>query len=195
VLQSTKGVATEYLTAAAKRAQLGLAARCRGKGINDFSLRTRLHRALIEPIPTFRAEVWAPRLLPTLEYALASPLQRAQTDFLAASAACAARPPFSCCAPRPASPPCPVPGCHSGEGDLPNHHRTPLHTPSKAARQRRRPHNDTPIRAPSPASPRTCPEPAEFAPNPLRAPRGRQLHATCPRPQCAGCALKARHAP
>jgi hypothetical protein len=75
VLHSTKGVdaAAEHLTAAAKRAQLGLAARCRAKGINDFSLCTRLHRAPVKPILTFGAEVWAPHLLPTLGYALASP--------------------------------------------------------------------------------------------------------------------------
>jgi hypothetical protein len=48
----------------------------------DFALRTRLYRALVEPILTYGAEVWAPDLMPSVQSALGAPLQVVQNDFV-----------------------------------------------------------------------------------------------------------------
>ena len=77
VMHSTRGVgpAVQHVRAAGLRALWGMLARCKTMGIVDFALRTRLYRALVEPILTYGAGVWGPDLMPTTQAGLAAPLQ------------------------------------------------------------------------------------------------------------------------
>jgi hypothetical protein len=56
--------------------------RCAQHGITDFSLRTRMFRALAEPVLTYGAEVWGPDLLGSMDDALKAPLQVLQNDYV-----------------------------------------------------------------------------------------------------------------
>jgi hypothetical protein len=84
VLHSTRGArpAVENLRRAALRALWSLQSCCRALGVVDFTSRARLHRALVEPILTYGAEVWSPDLMPSLHSALPAPLQAVQNDFM-----------------------------------------------------------------------------------------------------------------
>jgi hypothetical protein len=84
VLHSTRGVACApgHLLASAQRALGAMHGRCRAAHITDFALRTRLYRALVEPILTYASEVWAPDIIRSLPAALASPHQVLQNGFI-----------------------------------------------------------------------------------------------------------------
>ncbi|GBG00087.1 hypothetical protein Rsub_12907 [Raphidocelis subcapitata] len=83
-LHSTKGTTPEahQRKAAGLRAAFALLARCKQRGIADFSLRCRLFRILVEPTLNYCAEVWAPDLMRTVDAALAATPQVVQNDFL-----------------------------------------------------------------------------------------------------------------
>ena len=83
-LHSTRGMraATERLRAAGLRAIWGMHSRCTAYGITDFATRTRMYRALAEPVLTYGSEVWGPDFLSSLEAALHAPLQVVQNDYV-----------------------------------------------------------------------------------------------------------------
>lgn len=84
VMHQTKGLnlAVDCLKAAGMRALWGMQARCKRRGIVDFSMLCRLYRILAQPILNYCSEVWAPGLMHDLDKALHAPLQVVQNDFV-----------------------------------------------------------------------------------------------------------------
>ena len=83
-LHSTRGMsaAMERLRSAGLRAIWGMHSRCKHHGIGDFAIRARLFTTLARPILAYGSEVWGPDCLQSVDYALKSPLQVLQNDYV-----------------------------------------------------------------------------------------------------------------